>query len=1603
ASASAEQQASARSSVAALGAGDSAPLGSTFSAAWAPSFLRLDLTGKFGALDLGLKGQNIFRWAYDVGKSHIPEPEFMLLEERNAIALLKKDLSQATQQELIAGIVGYEENGNRQRNRRLLVQTNTSVPVQSSWNLKLQGAIGGVQGGNTNFKSISSAKFIIGRGNDKSAVKQGTNPKPDKTYASLIDFNGNEAAVNGYKTISNLRDLKNSPQFNNIFVSKTWNIGLGGSVSSTYDYGNANISQLKSLATKEAVSIDVLGRHRSITTSNWLKEEVFNFSSGFYLQQKFTNPGGSLPAYAGYTGLATGVVAAGLNIGGGTLAYKKYYGNGVNPISDNTLSNGGPGYKKTAGWLVGLNGLASALAVPLALALGSQSVKTKSSQGIQAQGRISLSRLYRGILGFDLNLADRFYSQDYYNDIGPDSSFFSKIGDQIYFDAGIRLIGGARVPLITYYKDIVIGDSSAAQSASGTPQGVTSASGTPLNVDFTADGAYPLAYLPAAGSPLFAGPPLISQDDARTFLLGDADVAALRLLTLSSAAAINTTADSLQIQVDNQGAGLNPGQYRSIRILGVPLLAGGYATVDVTVNGQGQVSGLANLQGAEYLSLPEKTPLSGAFYLPLDLFEIDPLLGRSIASPSALSAGTPTFTAPLLSLAASSNASTGLTTSRLSSFDRVAVVLGGAGYQRPQASQSGDPLTTDQPATNDNAPYTYTGIPVSLLRDQSAVSLLGHDAAHPATATVHLAGGSIRRIELDQTLYIRTDAAAADGVYSLGLILPDGINPAIAANLSLTPSSIALNNLVEESEFSAEPGAVDTGVYIAESQANQQALVSSDGYKRLQNRVAYTSLDAKGKPFTVYLNSLGRAYASSSDLTNQQIVNGTAPEFSFASHPTSISIAGTKNDLLRGDTLVVWVEAGTPLIPYSSENGNNNYQNYLTAAYGNQVLNYRMAVNGSATNWQVPLGELYRPQNAIISDLQLFNVPDPRTGTERTLLTWAEISIDAIKGLRSDFGSGLSLPATIKTTWINANPASGTIAWSDLTETVVSIPWDTETSVGMGIADLSIAAQTIKLSDGTVLQTPLISWSQSVRTPYQQAVLNDQPTIYLPMAGLAAGVNSINRGTASPSLSTTEASSRGLDFNVPGALAVEQTTAVRNVDGTGVLSTDLGSFNQLVVDLISQIPFDQLPPPPTPDPADPPLPSLPYAIECWVQLQPGSNPGGAGIVAFGQPSAAAVGSATLPQGWLLQSNFQVQRLTYAEAAALGLIETVPAGQQDGLYGWTWSLLADGANTTAMGGNGGTNLYANALSLANLGAGAKIAGVDAFLANYGLTAAQLPGLDNTTANTMAMVPTSSLLLDQFIDTATQQPTSQLNEVALDPATTLLNQGFVNAETAAANADLDIMLNRLWQYQEATGTAKVVFGLDPTPATAQAAAGPDPFSPEDYAGYALGFALSGGPSISVNGSGQIAFDVSKELTITAPAGSDQRDGAWHYVAVSYTPTYTDYTVNGTTIQVPNDHGTASLFIDGQLAASAQASNPYLPFNPNGQALLLSNNVGGAIDHVAIYSEAINALDPNPAPNGLWPKLTATDALAELEALGLPSLPGAPDPGVIPGAVT
>ena len=1612
-----------------LAAAQAAPVGTTFSASAAPIPVRLDVNGPFGgALSLGLKAQSVYRWIYEVAQDskikselkpyQIPPGEFLRgqvsqeyipgegIVEKFAfanpqVATVMGGLDQITQEQIIQEAL-FLRSSRRTRDRLNFLQPG-AAEATSVWNLRIQGGVGIAQGGESSLKSVNFAKFVIGKGNDIEQVKQNKTETPGLFFAGkyrapalvrdLQVGRRQTALLNG-----NLNTLKERK----LFVSKTWNFGIGGSIGSSYDYGSSDRTQLKSLATKESVGINYLSRKRSIDGQK-LKERLIEVGTGYYWKQVFNNSGGTLPAYAGIVGLGSALVGTALNLYSGAASY------GAGGV--NTFANvGAQGTRKgsagvTSSLFVGAAGLASAAAVPLALSLGSQPVQTRYSRGIQVQGRVSGSYLFRGISGLDFNLGNRFYTQDNYANFGADGGFFSNIGDQVYFDAGVRLIGGLRVPIFSYYNNFVFRDEASASAPAalqGDPQIEPPASGLTVNVDFTADGAYPATYLPAAGSPLFAGPPLVSPEDARTFVLGDAQVNPLRLLALGSTPAPGPTG-AVQIRLENAGSGLNAGTYQAVRILGVPLLNAGYATVDVTVNDSGQVSALSNLQGAAYLSLPEKTPLSGDFYLPLDVYQVDAALKRSIAPRFTAASGAPGFKPPVLSISASSSGSSGLSNQRLFSFDQVQVVAGGAGYQRLVQSRSGESLSPDQPASNDNAPYTYASVPVSLWLGTKVVPLLGHDASNPATATVHLAGGSIRRIDLDQSLYIAEGETSAADLYNLALTLPAGITPLSQASLKLSPSSVELSNLVEESDFSAQPGAVDTGVYLAAGQTDQLALDSADGYRRLQNRVAYTSLDANGKPFTVYLNSSGRSFATATELTNAAIVAGTAPEFSFANHPSSISISGRKQDLLKGDTLVAWVEAGDPLIPYADADGNKNYQAYLTAVYGKQAINYRVAVNGSATNWQQPdSATLYRPSNAIISDLQLFNVPDPRTGVQRTLLVWSEISIDAIKGLTQEFGSGLSLPATIKATWINAD--SDTINWGDLSEEVVSIPWDPATSVGMGIADLSIASQTLKQADGTVLQTPLISWSQAVRAPYQESVLKDQPSIYLPMASLAPGETSLNRGTASPTLSATFASSRGLDFNVPGALAVEQTTAVRNSDGTGVLSTGLGSFNQLAIDLVSQIPPASLPTPPAPDPAAPPTPSLPYSIECWVQLQPGSNPTGAGIVAMGQPSEAAVGAASLPTGWLLQSSFQVQRLSNNDAASLGLIDpsTIPSGQGDALYGWTWSLQADGANSTAMNGQGGSNLYANALTLANLVAGETIAGVDAFLASYGLTASQLKGLNGTVANTMVLVPSTNLALAEFIDANTKRPTSTLNAVELDPSTTLLNQGFVSADDAAANANLAAMLNSLAAYQQATGEAKVVFGQDPR-SVAPPAGNPDPLSAENYAGYELGFVLWGGPAISVNGSGQIVFDVGKDLALAAPAGSDLRDGNWHYVSVSYAPTYTDVTVNGTTVQVPSDSGTASLFIDGQLVSSADVSKGYLPVNPNGQAQLLTHNAGGAIDHVAFYDAAINALNPNPPASDLWPTLTAKDALAELQALSGVALAGAPNPGQIPGAVS
>jgi hypothetical protein len=324
--ASAEQQASAGSSVAALGSADPAPRGSSFSAAWAPSFLRLDFTGKFGALDLGLKGQNIFRWVYEVGRPNRiewrPRREILTAEQivggnenLNGLQLLFQvrtrefqDLSQAvnlaTQEQIWNGATRAL---NSNRSNYTLLYARPYASVASSWNLRLQGGMGAAQGGNSNLKSVSFAKFIIGRGTDTRQVKRGS-AQFEKVYISAyVEQRRRQLeSFQGYGTVEDLLRARARDRYvqngSGLFISKTWNLGLGGTISSNYDYGSTDRAQLKSLATKEAVSIDYLHRSRSIN-GNWLGERVVNFQAASTGSKRLPPPTDRCPPMRATAGL----------------------------------------------------------------------------------------------------------------------------------------------------------------------------------------------------------------------------------------------------------------------------------------------------------------------------------------------------------------------------------------------------------------------------------------------------------------------------------------------------------------------------------------------------------------------------------------------------------------------------------------------------------------------------------------------------------------------------------------------------------------------------------------------------------------------------------------------------------------------------------------------------------------------------------------------------------------------------------------------------------------------------------------------------------------------------------------------------------------------------------------------------------------------------------------------------------------------------------------------------------------------------------------------------------------------------------------------------
>ena len=1247
-------------------------------------------------------------------------------------------------------------------------------------------------------------------------------------------------------------------------------------------------------------------------------------------------------------------------------------------------------------------------------------------------------------------------------------------------------------------------------------------------------------------------------------------------LGLNSASA--SASGSLPLTLVNAGTGLKDGTYTDVAILGVTISGGlkDAALAGFTVSG-GSINpeSFKITRSGNYLALPEASSTSPASYaLLLDVFT------TGIANPpdpSNSAGGNPFADLPLITVAFGASNSP-LAIQSIQSIQTISVPSASqpAAVNYPQYNPK-TAKTEPQPANN-NATYIYSDVAFKLLNQtQQVIAPLNPDV----TATVYLNAGVIQRVELSEPLLFVADtgsAAASSNGFSLQLELPQAVVSALPANTApptyaVNPQSLALNNFVEDEQFSGQSGAANAGVYLSAGLSDQLPLYSSMGAWPVQNRVTYVATDANGTQSLVYLNGLLKSTGSgftpeaattAAELALADIFTNHDILFTAASAPSAATIAGPASSTYANKTFVAWVEASDPVIPMGSSSAADNFQAFMDAFYGDQRINYR--INTGGNTWVAPdLAELYHPKGAIIRNLQVVNVADPnQSGQERTLLVWTEASIAAIKGAVESFGSSGSIstpiPTSIKVGWLNPNPNLQSYQWADLfadangQSTIQTIPWDPTRDVGLDIDDISVASLSLFAAgaNSSMVETPVISWSQDVRTPYRESVLNDKPSIYLDLGQLQAGVNAINIGaTKDTSTTATIASDTGLSFAIQGALPASQASAVQNSDGTGVLTTGMGTRNSSISQILNNIPAGDLTSIPDPialftgsingtlltvislsqgslavgdvisgegiaagtiitaitpgNPSDgtgsftlntsqsvaskslistpnvgvcsftgsiagtvltvtsltqghlyvgdqisgsgiapgtiitaintvdptngtgtysintsqnvdastlvstPGLPTTPYTIEFWAQVQPNSNANGAGLVALGQPSSGAIGEPTAPANWLLTSSFVVNQITYSEAAARGLLDAIPSSVSDpgnSVYGWGWAVLAQGANDTAIqGGTGGSNLYSNAVQINNFVSGSTLAGVDSFLQAYSLNSADLQGLNGTSASTIAQVPLTQLQFSTAIDSVGNQPNSSLNAIALDTSSAVLNEGLVLYSTVKASNSLSTMFNNLWEFQLKTGEAKVNFSLAPSP-SATTSATPNVLSSESYSGYKLDFTVISGTAVSVNSDGNFVFDVGANTSLSSAqlaSSSDFRDGNWHYVVASYLPAYQSYNVEGNITQLPGMSGTATLYVDNKLVASqVNVLDAYAPVSPNDQAVLLANNVGGAIDQLAFYGKALSSVDITANTSELWPAPSASDALSLLSTAGYGIANHTPDLGAIPGGV-
>jgi hypothetical protein len=822
------------------------------------------------------------------------------------------------------------------------------------YDLNISGLFGGVNQGSASSAVINTGKgellFILGRGTDQGLSLFPINSQDNMGRGVVID-------ENDYSSFS-----------------------LGFSVKSIFSFGRGISNPLNLTAYTSAESFGggyVYHKGNSYDTGA-VQQWTMGFNAGILMEQYHSGLASPLPEWLAYTGRGIEAESVLLNTAG--VGSSLVFGGSVRAIGGSALTSTGNilTVEPTRAGSRGSTAFKAALAtfngfiVPATTDILLKETETSApnnSGGFFGNVFGSYEYLTKYRVGVKGVIADQL---NYY--IGGAAK--GKLQNITYASAGAAINFGGYIPLLTYYyqKTWETGSSAASSTTTATDPGsadpsattdpqVSTSSSTGSFSSAASGSNYPFLYNPDA--PSSARVTSLADNPINAQMLGEAPSELYQfnlqatsdstLFTIKSAGSALTPTGTTPVEVDILGPTLE-----SIAASSGSTALSSRAKALVSINADGELESISISQPGSYLYLPETGNNTGEYFLPLDLASAG--LITSTGLPPVVSVNSATVAnsrAPL----------------QLSAIERIAAQLypvasgtsANASQQYPQLNPDG---TSAPVNSRNNSYYYYNNVPIYLSTnpatstDQStSVALINTNA----TARVVFSNNQVVSIQPLQELIFLSSNASSNGYTLVADLASYGKaigNAEIAAlqNISLSiprAESNAYNNVVSESQFSSQAGASGSGVYIADGIADTLPLFPEYGSRPVSNRVVWynSSYDSATKQTTTnrwFLNATTSSGVGTSVEPNyiNDDNDSNLPSFSAASTPTAVTIAGSAKGSgagkFQGDTLVAWVEATKPVIPITSGDGEQNFQAFMDAIYGDQRINYR--INQSSTN-----------------------------------------------------------------------------------------------------------------------------------------------------------------------------------------------------------------------------------------------------------------------------------------------------------------------------------------------------------------------------------------------------------------------------------------------------------------------------------------------------------------------------------------------------------------------------------------------------------------------------------------------------------------------------